>query len=78
MAAAEQFECDCARIAAPTLVVVGRRELDKVVNIDETMEYGRLISGALFQPLENTWHFGTISQPDQFAAIVSTFLKGLS
>jgi 3-oxoadipate enol-lactonase len=78
IAAAEQFESDCARVSAPTLVVAGRRDLDKVVSIDETMEYVTLIPGAMFQPLGNTGHFGTISEPEQFAAIVSNFLKGLS
>ena len=77
LAAAEQFERDCARVSAPTLVVAGRRELDTVVNIDETMEYLTLIPGAIFQTFGNTGHLGTISAPEQFAAIVSKFLKGL-
>src|SRR3954465_13351207 len=40
------FEGECARIVMPTLVITGERELDGVVPVDGTMEYGRLIRGA--------------------------------
>jgi pimeloyl-ACP methyl ester carboxylesterase len=76
MAAAETFDRDCARVTAPTLVVAGERELDKVVGHDETLSYLTAIEGARFQLLEKTGHLGTISAPERFAAIVSRFLNG--
>jgi pimeloyl-ACP methyl ester carboxylesterase len=77
LATRESFERDCARIKAPTLVITGERELDRVVKCDETMDYVSLIEGARFQLLENTGHLGTISAPDRFAAIVSRFSRTL-
>lgn len=77
LASCERFDSDCARIKAPTLVITGERELDRVVQCDETMDYVSLIGGARFQRLENTGHLGTISAPDRFAAIVSRFGRTL-
>lgn len=77
LAAAETFEHDCSHIAVPTLVIAGERELDKVVSLDDTLDYIRSIPGAQFRLFERTGHLGTASAPDRFAAIVSTFLKQL-
>jgi pimeloyl-ACP methyl ester carboxylesterase len=73
MAVREQFERDCAEVAAPTLVITGERELDRVVTYDETMDYLSLIHGARLQVLHRTGHLGIISAPDRFAAIVTGF-----
>ena len=78
LAAAESFEGDCARIAVPTLVIAGERELDKVVVVDSTMEYVAAIAGAEFRLFERTGHMGTLSAPDRFASIVSAFLRRLA
>ncbi len=75
LAEQEQFECDCASVKAPTLVITGERHLDRVVQYDETMDYVALIPGARFQLLENTGHLGIISAPDRFASIVSRFYR---
>ena len=75
LAAARTFEGDCACVKAPTLVVTGERDLDRVVTYDETMDYVSLIDGARFQLLERTGHLGIISAPDRFAAIVSRFCR---
>jgi len=77
LAETESFEGDCLCVTMPTLVIAGERELDKVVPVDDTMEYVRLIPGAEFCLLERTGHLGTVSAPDRFASIVSTFLKRL-
>jgi pimeloyl-ACP methyl ester carboxylesterase len=77
LAAAETFDDDCSRIAVPTLVIAGERELDNVVSFDDALEYIRSIPGAQFRLFERTGHLGTASAPDRFAAIVSTFLKQL-
>ena len=73
LAACERFEHDCAQVKAPTLIITGERELDRVVNYDETMHYVSLIEGARFQLLENTGHLGIVSAPKRFAAAVSRF-----
>jgi pimeloyl-ACP methyl ester carboxylesterase len=76
MAVAERFDGDCACITAPTLVVTGERDLDKVVRPDDSRGYLTTIEGAQFQLFERTGHLGTISAPDRFATIVSRFLNG--
>jgi pimeloyl-ACP methyl ester carboxylesterase len=77
LAETESFDGDCLRISMPTLVITGERDLDNVVPVDDTMEYVKLIPGAEFCRLERTGHLGTVSAPDRFASIVSTFLKRL-
>lgn len=77
LAVEEHFENDCARVAVPTLVIAGERELDKVVKFDDTMCYLASIPGAHFHLFERTGHLGTVSAPERFAAIVSKFLNGL-
>ena len=73
MAVREHFASDCAHVEAPTLVITGERELDRVVTCDETIDYLSLISGARLQVLDRTGHLGIISAPDRFAAIVARF-----
>jgi pimeloyl-ACP methyl ester carboxylesterase len=77
LAACERFEADCALVTAPTLVITGERDLDRVVNYDETMNYVSLIEGARFQLLDKTGHLGIVSAPARFAAAVSRFGRTL-
>jgi pimeloyl-ACP methyl ester carboxylesterase len=77
LAAAERFESDCALVTAPTLVVTGERDLDRVVRHDETLEYVTLIDGARFQLFDGTGHLGSVSAPERFVALVSRFAGGL-
>jgi 3-oxoadipate enol-lactonase len=65
---------DCARITAPTLIVTGERDLDRVVPVDVTREYAHLIPGARHATLDRTGHLGTITRPDVFAALVREFV----
>jgi pimeloyl-ACP methyl ester carboxylesterase len=64
---------DCARVAAPTLIVTGDRALDRVVSVDSTRAYLDLIPGARHVTLERTGHLGSITRPDAFAALVREF-----
>ena len=75
MAERQDFEADCAAVAAPTLIVTGERDLDHVVPCDDTMCYLTLIPGARFQLFERTGHLGTVLAPERFATIVSRFLN---
>jgi pimeloyl-ACP methyl ester carboxylesterase len=77
LAERQDFEADCARVKAPTLVVTGERDLDRVVPCDETMRYLNLIPGSRFELFERTGHLGTVLAPDRFAAIVSRFSRAL-
>jgi pimeloyl-ACP methyl ester carboxylesterase len=65
---------DCALVSCPTLIVHGHPSLDFVVNARETAEYARLIRGARVATMEQTGHLGSITRPDEFAAIVQQFL----
>jgi pimeloyl-ACP methyl ester carboxylesterase len=65
---------ECASVSAPTLVVHGEPQLDHVVNVEGTSEYGRLIRGAQTTILENTGHLGWLTRPDTFAATVRRFV----
>ena len=66
---------DCARVAVPTLVVTGEPALDRVVTVDGTAEYARLIRGAAIRVLERTGHQGSLTRPDAFAEIVRAFVE---
>ncbi len=65
---------DCARVAAPTLVVTGEPGLDHVVPPRGTSEYGALIADARTAVLENTGHIGSLTRPRAFASIVREFI----
>jgi pimeloyl-ACP methyl ester carboxylesterase len=66
---------DCHSVTAPTLVVTGAAELDRVVPVDSTATYTQFIAGARSFVLEHTGHFGTITRPEAFAAAVETFAR---
>ena len=66
---------DCARITAPTLVVAGEHELDRVLRVEGTPAYVKLISGARSVVLERTGHLGSVTRPEAFASIVGDFLR---
>ena len=62
---------DCARVTAPTLVVTGERSLDRIVPVDGSLEYLRLIRGATSATIEGTGHLGAITRPERFTEIVN-------
>jgi pimeloyl-ACP methyl ester carboxylesterase len=74
--ARHDIEADCRRVTAPTLVITGERALDRVVPVDSTATYTRLIPGARCVVLERTGHLGTITRPSEFAAMVHAFVAG--
>jgi len=69
---------DCARVAAPALVVTGERHLDRVVPVESTREYLDLICGAKYAMMERTGHLGLITRPERFARIVGDFVDACS
>jgi pimeloyl-ACP methyl ester carboxylesterase len=69
------FEPDCARIVAPTLVITGEDGLDRIVPVDVTRRYLTLIPGARHVTLEHTGHLGMLMQPARFADVVDEFMS---
>ena len=65
---------DCSRIAAPTLLITGVPELDRVVAHASSLEYLQLIPQATHVTLAATGHVGLVTRPDRFAEIVESFL----
>jgi 3-oxoadipate enol-lactonase len=67
----------CRRVTAPTLVVSGDPELDRVVAAASTREFVSLIPGAKYEMMRDTGHIGLVTQPDRFAEIVGTFVNAV-
>jgi pimeloyl-ACP methyl ester carboxylesterase len=68
------FDSDCARIQAPTLVLSGEEHLDRVVPVATTRRYAQLIGTARYEQLTGTGHLGVLTQPKRFAQLVSDFV----
>jgi len=68
------FGPDCANVKAPTLVITGEDELDRVVPVKITCHYAALIAGARHEVIERTGHIGLLTKPERFAHIVAEFL----
>lgn len=64
---------DCARVAAPTLVITGEPALDRVMPVDVTRRYASLIRGARYAMMERTGHIGLVTRPRAFAELVCGF-----
>ena len=73
---ATDITAECRRITAPTLVITGEPNLDRVVPVGATLEYQTLIRGARHMTLERTGHLGVISRPQELAALVTQFVEG--
>jgi hypothetical protein len=71
----EDFASDCTRIKAPTLVLTGESGLDRVVPVESTREYLKLIPNAVGAELARTGHIGLITRPDEWADIVCGFVE---
>jgi pimeloyl-ACP methyl ester carboxylesterase len=74
LALSVNFEEDCERVSAPTLIVTGEPGMDRVVPTDSTLEYVRLIKGARVARLDSTGHLGVITKPDRFADLIADFV----
>jgi pimeloyl-ACP methyl ester carboxylesterase len=65
---------DLSRIQAPTLVVTGEQELDRVVPVDSSLEYLARIPHARHATLPKTGHLGVLLEPARLADLVTAFL----
>jgi pimeloyl-ACP methyl ester carboxylesterase len=73
MTATEELAADSRRVTAPTLVVTGEPHLDRVVPVQSSLEYSRLIPGASHAVLEDTGHLGVLTRPEAFARLIDQF-----
>lgn len=69
---------DCARIAAPTLIVTGEPALDRVVPVESTRTYLTHIRDSRYEMMDGTGHSGSLTQPERLARIVGTFVNAVS
>jgi pimeloyl-ACP methyl ester carboxylesterase len=70
------FAADARRVTAPTLVVTGEEDLDRVVPVGGTLEYLALIPAAKGVTLHGTGHIGLVTKPEAFALAVAAFVEG--
>jgi pimeloyl-ACP methyl ester carboxylesterase len=68
------FVADARLVRAPTLVVTGEPELDRVVPVAGTREYLALIPGSVGVTLERTGHIGLITRPNAFAEAIRRWI----
>jgi pimeloyl-ACP methyl ester carboxylesterase len=66
---------DLYRLRLPTLVVTGEADLDRIVPVSATREYGRMWPHARIAEMPRTGHLGLITRPDAFAALVVPFAE---
>jgi pimeloyl-ACP methyl ester carboxylesterase len=66
---------DPAAVQAPTLVVTGEPELDRIVPVASTRRYLDRLRSAEHVVLERTGHLGIVTRPDAFAAALERFVN---
>jgi pimeloyl-ACP methyl ester carboxylesterase len=70
----EDIASTCGRIQAPTLLITGEADRDRVVPQASTLSYLDLIAGARHVVLRDTGHIGLVSRPREFARLVEEFI----
>lgn len=68
---------DPARIQAPTLIITGEPDLDRVVPVDVTRRYLEELRSARHIVLKRTGHNGVVTRPDEFADELGRFVNAL-
>ena len=68
---------DASRIAAPTLIVTGEPDLDRVVPVDVTCRYLDELHSAEHVVLKRTGHNGLVTRPDEFADVLGRFVDAV-
>ncbi len=65
---------DTTLVTAPTLIVQGDDALDHVTGSGGTADYARLIAHARHARMDRTGHLGSVTRPDECAALIHQFL----
>lgn len=68
------FAADARAVTAPTLVITGEPDLDRVVPVAGTREYLALIPGSTGRTLEGTGHIGLVTRPREFTQAIWEFV----
>ncbi|SVA17738.1 uncharacterized protein METZ01_LOCUS70592 [marine metagenome] len=68
------FKAACEQVSAPTLVLTGEPELDRVVPVAGTRSYVDRITGTKEVTLNRTGHIGLVTRPQRFAEVVGQFV----
>jgi pimeloyl-ACP methyl ester carboxylesterase len=72
--AGQDFVADARAVRAPTLILTGEPELDRVVPVAGTREYLDLIPNVVARTLERTGHIGLVTRADTFAGVIRHFV----
>ena len=68
------FKAVCEQVSAPTLVLTGEPELDRVAPVAGTRSYVDRITDAREMTLNRTGHIGLVTRPQRFAEVVGQFV----
>jgi pimeloyl-ACP methyl ester carboxylesterase len=69
---------DPSRIEAQTLVITGEDRLDRIVPTTQSRQYVERVGRARHVTLPRTGHLGLVTKPEQFAALIATFVKDVA
>ena len=69
------IEADLRRVKVPTLIVTGEESLERVIPPRTTRQYLAIWPHARVETLARTGHLGLITRPNEFAALISTFVS---
>jgi pimeloyl-ACP methyl ester carboxylesterase len=67
------FASSARAVTAPTLLVTGEADLDRVVPVSQTLEYRPLIPHARHVVIERAGHVGAVTRADAFARELRRF-----
>jgi pimeloyl-ACP methyl ester carboxylesterase len=68
------FASEIRTVVAPTLIIVGNEDMERVVPVSRTLEYTRWLPQARVVTLERTGHLGCVTRPGAFANLVAGFV----
>jgi pimeloyl-ACP methyl ester carboxylesterase len=66
---------DCRRVQAPTIIVTGESHLDRVVPVEQSVEYLSLIPGSRHEVIRDTGHLSFLLRPTDLARTVVDFAR---
>ena len=73
----EDFARDAAHVRCPAFVIMGEPNLDRVVPVESTRQYTRLLRDVETAHLAGTGHLGIVTRPKAFADLVARFVDRL-
>lgn len=72
------FTEDARRCETPTLLLTGDPALDRVVRVESTLRYNKLIPHARCARMEGTGHLGPVLRPEEFTARIAAFVDDVA